>query len=151
MWKSFWSYQFTSLTGLLVWSLKMPLKLPSSSQGNKVFKWQGWHPDIPLLVFYLLSHCKSSLMPFRQKTFLNILWLFTYLPLKCVATTGCSINIVSFPKILKYSGLWPFSVFPRHIRQVEHQCCSRTGRIQKNHNILKKKNTIFNEHPVVKK
>ena len=26
--------------------------------------------------------------------------------------TGCSLNIVLFPKILKYSGLWPFSVFP---------------------------------------
>ena len=32
-------------------------------------------------------------------------------------------------------------------RQVEHQCCSRTGRIQKIHKILRK-NTIFIEHPV---
>ena len=30
-----------------------------------------------------------------------------------VLTTGCSLNIVFFPKILKYYGLWPFSVFPR--------------------------------------
>ena len=34
-----------------------------------------------------------------------------------------------------------------HTRQVEHQRCSRTFRVQKNHNILRK-NTIFNEHPV---
>ena len=27
--------------------------------------------------------------------------------------TGCSLNIVFFSKILKYSRLWPFSVFPR--------------------------------------
>ena len=31
--------------------------------------------------------------------------------------------------------------------QVEDQCCSRTGKVKKNHNILRK-NTIFNEHPV---
>ena len=34
-----------------------------------------------------------------------------------------------------------------HTRQVENQRCSRTGRVQKNHKILRK-NTIFNEHPV---
>ena len=60
--------------------------------------------------------------------------------------TGCSLNIVFFTKILDYSGLLPFSVFS-HTRQVEHQRCSRTGRVQKNHKILRK-NTIFNEHPV---
>ena len=34
-----------------------------------------------------------------------------------------------------------------HSRQVEHQRCSRTGRVQKIHRNLRK-NTIFNEHPV---
>ena len=34
-----------------------------------------------------------------------------------------------------------------HARQVEHQRCSRTGRVQKYHKILRK-NTIINEHPV---
>ena len=34
-----------------------------------------------------------------------------------------------------------------HARQVENQRCSRTGRVKKNHKILRK-NTIFNEHPV---
>ena len=34
-----------------------------------------------------------------------------------------------------------------HTRQVEHQRCSRTGRVQKiSKNV--RKNTIFNEHPV---
>ena len=56
-----------------------------------------------------------------------------------------------FSKILKDSGLLPFSVFPRcqwvylvytHTRQVEHQRCSRTGRVQKNHKILRKKHNI---------
>ena len=35
-----------------------------------------------------------------------------------------------------------------YTRQVEHQRCSRTGRVQKKHKILRK-NTIFNEHTVV--
>ena len=66
--------------------------------------------------------------------------------------TGCSLNIVFFPKILEYSRLCPFSVFPwcqcvyTHTRQVQHQRGSRTDRVQKNHKILRKK--IFNEHPV---
>ena len=29
-----------------------------------------------------------------------------------IVLTGCSLNIVFFPKILEYSGLWPSSVFP---------------------------------------
>ena len=35
-----------------------------------------------------------------------------------------------------------------HTRQVEHRRCSRTGIVQKIHKILRK-NTIFNEHPVL--
>ena len=34
-----------------------------------------------------------------------------------------------------------------HTRQVEHQGCSRTGRVQKNHK-TSRKNTFLNEHPV---
>ena len=58
------------------------------------------------------------------------------------------INYFFFQKNLIYSGLWPFSVFPRcqcmctHARQVEHQRCSRTGRVQKKYNILRKKYNI---------
>ena len=51
-----------------------------------------------------------------------------------------------FSKILKYSGLWSFSAFPLcqciPTRQVEHQRCSRTGRVQKHHKILRKKHNI---------
>ena len=53
-----------------------------------------------------------------------------------------------FSKILRYildSGL---SRFPLGVSVcTQHQRCSRTSRVQKNHNILRK-NTIFNEHPV---
>ena len=54
-----------------------------------------------------------------------------------------SIKYCVFSKILKYSGLWPFSVYPRCLCvytrlhawiarcQVEHQRCRRTGRVQK--------------------
>ena len=40
--------------------------------------------------------------------------------IRCGASlyTGCSLNIVFFPNILEYSGLWPSSVFPR---------CQNTG------------------------
>ena len=52
-----------------------------------------------------------------------------------------------FPKIFKYSGLWPFSVFPLCQCVYTHQAgrkrgCSRIGRVQKNHNILRKKHNI---------
>ena len=59
-----------------------------------------------------------------------------------------------FPIFKIYFRLLTFLCFPSvsvcvytHTRQVEHQRCSRTGRVQKNHQILKK-STIFNEHPV---
>ena len=64
-----------------------------------------------------------------------------------INSTGCSLNILFFfPKILKYSGLWP-SLFSlgvsvcTHTRQVEHQRCSRTGRVQKIQKILRKNTT----------
>ena len=55
---------------------------------------------------------------------------------------------VFFSKILKYipdSGLSRFPVgvsVCTHTRQVEHQRCSRAGRVQKIHNILRKKHNI---------
>ena len=50
------------------------------------------------------------------------------------STTGCSLNIVFFPKNIPDSGLHLFSLgvsVCTHTRQVEHQRCSRTGRVQK--------------------
>ena len=63
-----------------------------------------------------------------------------------------SIKYCVFSKNLKYIPNFGFSRFPIVVSvctqwQVKHQRCSRTGRVQKNHNILRK-NTIFNEHPV---
>ena len=70
---------------------------------------------------------------------------------KLLEGTGCSLNSVFFEDFKIHSGLWPFSVSPRCQLctqwQIKHQRCSRTGRVKKNHNILK--NTIFNAHPAL--
>ena len=52
---------------------------------------------------------------------------------------GCSLNIVFFLNILKYSH--GVSVCT-HTRQVEHQHDNRTGRVRKNNKILRKKHNI---------
>ena len=44
-----------------------------------------------------------------------------------VQFVGCSLNIVLFPMILKYSGLWPFSVFPRCQCVYTHQAGRKPG------------------------
>ena len=54
------------------------------------------------------------------------------------------IKYCFFPRILKYI---PDSGLSRSPLGVKRQHYSRTGRVQNNHNILRK-NTIFNEHPV---
>ena len=61
---------------------------------------------------------------------------------------------VFFSKILKYSGLWPFSVFPRRQCVYTHQAGS-TQALQQNWQSSEKsqhlkEKTIFNEHPVIK-
>ena len=58
--------------------------------------------------------------------------------------TGCSLNIVFYSEFFKiFRTLFSLGVsMCTHTRQVEHQRCSRTGRIQKNHNILRKKHNI---------
>ena len=69
------------------------------------------------------------------------------------SATGCSLNIVFFPKILEYSGLWPFSVFPWCQFLYTHQA-GRTPALKQNwpssekSQNFKEKNAIFNEHPV---
>ena len=45
--------------------------------------------------------------------------------------TGCSLDIVFSSKILKYSGLLPFSVFPRRHCVYTHQA-GRTPALQQN-------------------
>ena len=69
--------------------------------------------------------------------------------------TGCSLIVVFYFRRFKNipdSGLSLFSLSVSvctHTMQVELKRCSRTGRVQKNHKILRK-NTIFNEHPAEK-
>ena len=53
-----------------------------------------------------------------------------------------------FFKNIPDSGLSLFSLSVcTHTWQIENQRCSKAGRVQKNHKILRK-STIFNEHPV---
>ena len=59
------------------------------------------------------------------------------------------IKYCFFPKIFKiYSGLWPLSVSPRWCQKVYTMADQKQALQQKLHNILRK-NTIFNEHPVI--
>ena len=62
--------------------------------------------------------------------------------------TGCSLNILFFSKYFIIFRNLVFLCFPSvsvcvHSRQVEHQRCSRTGRVQKNHKFLRKKHNIY--------
>ena len=60
-------------------------------------------------------------------------WEWT--PRASPSNTGCSLNIVFFPKILNYSGLCPFFPFGvcvrTHTGQEDIQRCSRTGTVRK--------------------
>ena len=58
--------------------------------------------------------------------------------------TECSLNIVFFRRYWNiFRTLFSLDVSVcTHTRQVENQRCSRTGRVQKNQNILKKKHDI---------
>ena len=58
--------------------------------------------------------------------------------------TGCSLNIVFFRRFYYiFRTLLSLVVSVcTHARQVEHQRCSRTGRVQKIHKILRKKHNI---------
>ena len=62
--------------------------------------------------------------------------------------TGCSLNIVFFSEDFKIFRILDFLCTPSvsvcsHTRQVENQRCSRTGRVPKNHKILRKKHNIL--------
>ena len=68
---------------------------------------------------------------------------------KLMSTTGCSLNIVFFQKILEYSELWSFSVYPRCQCVYTHQA-GRTPALQQDWQSseksqhFKEKNTIIN-------
>ena len=64
------------------------------------------------------------------------------------------IKYCVYSKILKYIPVFGLSRYFVGVSectqwQVKHQHCSRTGRVQKHHNILRK-TAIYNEHPVGK-
>ena len=87
----------------------------------------------------VLNECMYNIIaqPYKQKDRTKI------------TCTGCSLNIVFFRFLKKYSRLWPFSVSPRcqcvytHLAgRTPHQHYCRTGKVQKNHKILRKKHNI---------
>ena len=56
-------------------------------------------------------------------------------------------RLSSLGQMIKFFLIFLNSDHKRSQWSIEHKRCSRTGRVQKNHKILRK-NTIFNEHPV---
>ena len=123
----------------------------------------AWSPTPPLQkvgeVYKLLQWVKLGILiytwnfsvrPGRATTSLTMIYCNRFL---ISSYTGCSLNIVFLSKDFRIFRTLAFLCFPlvsvlcTHTRQVEHQRCSRTGRVQKNHKILRK-NTIYNEHPV---
>ena len=61
------------------------------------------------------------------------------------------IKYCVFSKVFRIFGTLASLCFPLvSVCVYTHQCCNRTGRVQKNHKILRKKpqTTILNEHPV---
>ena len=72
-------------------------------------------------------------------------WSVCHNVLKCRKVTGWSLNSVFFSKILKYSGLLPFSVFPRS------QCvytlqAGRTPALQQNWQSSEKSQNFKEKH-----
>ena len=51
----------------------------------------------------------------------SLLTPFSFQIISFILCTGCSLNIVFLPKILKYSGFWLFSVIPRFQCVYTHQ------------------------------
>ena len=105
----------------------------------------SWKLAKSLQWLHINSHCWLLYPLYRQ--FIHTHWKRRIMSLLLGKATGC------FLKILKYFGLWPFSVFPRchsvctHTGEVEHQHCSTTARVPKIKKMLRE-NTIFYEHLV---
>ena len=59
-------------------------------------------------------------------------------------TTGCSSNIVLFPIFKKYSGLWPFTVFPRCQCVYTHQAGRNQRCSEKSKNFKEKTQYLMN-------
>ena len=63
------------------------------------------------------------------------------------SNTGCSLNIVCFLKILKYSWLWSFSVFPR-CQCVYTNQAGRTPALQQNWQSPEKSQHLKEKHNI---
>ena len=96
-----------------------------------------------ILPFFSVSRRVSNILPLLHSSGLRSFSRVRISP------TGCSLNIVFFSEFFKiFRTLSSLGVsLCTQSRQVENQRCCRTGRVQKNHKILRQ-NTIFNEHPV---
>ena len=73
--------------------------------------------------------------------------MFSLEPTLCMYIYRVFIIYCVFLLNLKYSGLWPFSVFLRRQCVYTHRA-GRTAELAEFRKITKGKNTIFNEHPV---
>ena len=83
--------------------------------------WKGHFVSIPSYAAFFLRAQSNKVS--RNKSDKNSAKYFLH--------TGCSLNIVFFLKILKYSGLWSFSVFPLCQCVYTHQA-GRTPALQQN-------------------
>ena len=123
--------------------MRRPYHRPGQvGQQNDLTSYQS---RVPLLMFLLVlaSRLTYSIHHYDTIGNFNVLTLIMY---------RVFIKYCVFSKISKYipdSGLsrFPLGVSECTQWQVNPSACSRTCRVQKNHNILRK-HTIFNEHPV---
>ena len=83
-----------------------------------------YHLNVSVCMWFLCLHV-FFLMRMRVMFITLLVRSFT-----CVCT-GCSLNIVFFAKVLKYSGLLPLSVLPRCQCVYTHQT-GRTPAVQQN-------------------
>ena len=92
-------------------------------------------------------HCQCSCfqitLSVRPPVSMSLL-LFNFSEPANASGTGCSLNIVFFSDFIKiFRTLFSLGISVcTHTRQVENQRCSRTGRVQKNHKILRKKHNF---------
>ena len=125
-WSVFHMHNFISIHQSGTWVLR-----PSLSQSCSC-SWSATHPSVSSTLSSWLLSCQVSIYVSIQLYFHLSIYLQNYLQ-------GVH-EILCFSKILKYiadSGLswFPFGVSECTKWQVKHQFCSRTCRVQKNHNI----------------
>ena len=101
---------------------------PNKKHQSKFTISQRWKKVVYLVQQMLLEQLTPSCKDFRKSSTSCDLFMFIF---ESVRDTGCSLNIVFLSKILKYSGLLPFSVFLRRHCVYTHQA-GRTPALQQN-------------------